>query len=109
MIHRGNSFVIRMTPSTSVTERSEPSHLLYSGIRRSVKRPDALVFEVSHIGAREYDLLTVAPERQGERTDKDSTSRHDGEKCIPRDDSRQRAILRAPDFVKELHAKDLLT
>jgi hypothetical protein len=62
----------------------------------------------SEIGEREFDRLTASKSAQGARVDVD-TSRHNGEKLkTPRDQSRLRAINRAPATVKALYDRDLL-
>ena len=59
----------------------------------------------AELGKRDADLITGAPGRQGERTDRGETSRHDGGKLeAPRKQER----LRAPEEVQRLYREGLL-
>ncbi len=55
-------------------------------------------------------LITVAQERQGERTDlnSDATSPHDAGKLHHNKDERLRAILRAPEPIRKLYKAGLI-
>lgn len=62
-------------------------------------------------GAKAVDLMTVAPERQGERTDLDTSPTGEGKSSGPchAKTERLRAILRAPELVQQLYRENLLT
>jgi hypothetical protein len=62
------------------------------------------------VGKKTADHLTVAPGRQGERTDVNETSHHsEGKSVSPAKEERLRAILRAPELVQDLYREGLVT
>jgi hypothetical protein len=59
------------------------------------------------LGKRALELVEVPPSRQGERTD--ATSRPRDEKYTPPRETRLRAILRAPPYIRDLYEQGLIS